>query len=143
MKKYMKPIMDSEVFVTSEYIGACLEGIGCLNMGVDADAAKNIKVYNDNNNLGTLDADEMNYDNLYTNWDYSDDCGRTGDITGNNHNLTGVDLSTLKRVIVCYDDDDSKTGYERMIPAYVSFDLNKNNSQKHPHFISVKTTNAS
>lgn len=136
MKKYIKPTIDSEVFVTNEFISACgdISKFSCLNMNdVYINHQKvNIYVYKDTDKDGVLDESENNENNLYTNWNFQNDCGNSGDAVAGSHNISNI--TGLTRVIVRFPDSRGD------VPAVIHSQSGLSNN---PHFVSLKNINHS
>ena len=139
MKKYTKPLMESEVFVANEYIGACYKNssVSCLNMN-------SAKAYVDSNGNGVYDA---NVDKEWTgSYSHRNDCYMSGDETGANHDLSGItDLSSsLEKVFVVSTSGNSWNSTTTVTEAYILYsEDDKNSFGDSPHFISVKEANHS
>lgn len=130
MRKYVKPYMESETFVTNEYVSACGDtaGLACLNMN---DASK---VYKDNGD-GVFDPTTDTAPLGFT-WNQKNDCGTNGDETGGSHNINQVDTKQL--YFITYRS--SSTVNE----AYLATSSQENGTfSDSPHFIMVKTYNHS
>lgn len=144
MKKYMKPIMNSEVFVTNEFIGACSDSaLSCLNMN-NATA-----VYKDLDKDGILDDNEKNDANKFTGWNYKNDCYMSGDSTSKNHILTQTYIDNAQRVLVVSETTSGKWPNQTTTTTVTSAIVVKSNEtgsnifSDSPHFISLKVANHS
>ena len=126
MKKYVKPMMESEVFITNEFVGACDDGSHkyvCLNMG---EHSKSFSViYKDDNGNGIKENNETTIWNA----SYKDDCGETG---GRVHSIT--DPSKLTKVLIHFNSDP-----EGVYTSAYAVPVGGNSY----HYVSVKTFNAS
>ena len=126
MKKYVKPMMEGQVFASNEFVSACgdIGGVACLNMnknqgikGIFADVNEN-GIYE-----STIDTTKINYRE-------QNDCGNAGSTTGGDHDPSKFSRDTL--VFVVYNNGN-------VIPAYQVTDVR----QDSPHYVSVKIANHS
>ncbi len=126
MKKYVKPIMEGQMFVSNEYVSACgdVNGLSCLNMNKD----QGIKgIFYDVDGNGIYDS---TIDTSIISFSERQDCGTNGSATGGNHDPKKISRDTL--VFVVYNNGT-------VVPSYKVTDV----QQDSPHFISVKTANHS
>lgn len=135
MKKYVKPLMESETFVTNEFVSACGDinsNYTCMDMGSQSNNFTTIIV--DTNKNGRRDTGENTvYTYNDTNVTYADDCGQNG---GAVHTITSTENLP---VVLVYT---SETDYT---PAYVveHTESGKHGTSTRPHFISFTTYNHS
>ncbi len=137
MKKYVKPELASEMFVTNEYISSCLDqgkSISCLNMNT----ASLYKETNGTKGLQTGNGGDtrvnQNTDFDGWNWDEKSDCYRTGDASGALHTSanTSIDENAIYYVV---------TGNETT-EAYLAKSIGNGFSDA-PHFVSITQANHS
>ena len=129
MREYVKPMMDSEVFVANEYFSACgdIQKVACLNMNQDQNI---IGVYYDQNMDGIIDSPS----DKFTTWNFMNDCNTNGSTIAGNHSISDAQKNNPDlRVIVKYGNGSE-------VPAIMDYNYRDGHT---PHFISLKVANHS
>lgn len=144
MKTYVKPIMESEMFVANEYCSPCSSTtpVACLNMNQAQ------FVFKDVNGNGTY---EKNIDKiLFSSQGQGgggighhsslsmQDCGTDGDAEAKNHIISETELANSDlRVFVYYSSNN-------IVPAIMDYNgTDGKYFSDSPHFISLKVANHS
>ena len=128
MKKYMKPAMESEVFIANEYVGACYK-IRCTTPNNNGTY---YYLYDDTNNNRTFDKEDKL---LYSSWFGFKGCNKwhkgviRNEAPEANGFVTEDEKGTGAAPVHWWREDlGSSTNYHAMVPGSQNYETNRNAS---------------